>query len=334
MPARPRPPSDSNRRRAELRVGPEADGQTLLRFLAGRFRYLDRAGWSDAISAGRLRINGNPAGPGDILRSGDRLVFEMDDLPEPPVRTDYRIVHRDEHLVAVDKPGNLPCHPGGRYFRHTLWHLLRQREGIEKPRFLHRLDRETSGVVLAANTAEAARAGRESFVSGAVRKIYQVLVEGRFPAGTIRAAGWMAGDPDSLVRKRRRFFPEKDGIRPPDGDGDVRYCRTTFRLQARRGPLSLVAAVPKTGRLHQIRATLSALGFPVVGDKIYGVDETLFLRFLADELTAADRNALRLPRQALHAAALHLPHPSTGRSLRLRAPLPAEMAKLRNSFLP
>ncbi|MFP4030453.1 MAG: RluA family pseudouridine synthase [Desulfococcaceae bacterium] len=332
MSARPRPPSDPERRRAELLVKPEADGLPLLRFLTNRFRYLDRAGWSEAISADRLWINERLAGPGDILRTGDRLVFEMDDLPEPPVRADYRIVHRDEHLVAVDKPGNLPCHPGGRYFRHTLWHLLRQKEGIEKPRFLHRLDRETSGVVLVARTAEAARAGREAFVSGAVRKIYQVLVEGGFPSGTVHAAGWMAGEPDSLVRKRRRFFPEKDGIRPPAGDGDVRCCRTTFRLQARRGPLSLVVAVSKTGRLHQIRATLSALGFPVVGDKIYGVDETLFLRFLSDELTAADRSALRLPRQALHAAGLRLPHPVTGTLLRLRAPLPAEMVELRNSF--
>jgi 23S rRNA pseudouridine955/2504/2580 synthase/23S rRNA pseudouridine1911/1915/1917 synthase len=307
-------------------VKSEADGLLLLGFLANRFRYLDRDGWSEAISAGRLWINGRPAGPDDILRTGDRLVFEMDDLPEPPVRTDYRILFRDDHLVAVDKPGNLPCHPGGRYFRHTLWYLLRRREGIQKPRFLHRLDRETSGLVLIARTAEAARVGRESFVSGAVRKVYQVLVEGRFPAGTVHAAGWMARDPDSLVRKRRRFFGEKEGIRPPDGDGDVRYCRTKFRLQARRGPLSLVVAVPETGRLHQIRATLSALGLPVVGDKIYGVDETLFLRFLSNELTAADREALRLPRQALHAAGLNLPHPITRDPLRLRSALPAEMA--------
>jgi 23S rRNA pseudouridine955/2504/2580 synthase/23S rRNA pseudouridine1911/1915/1917 synthase len=258
----------------------------------------------------------------------------MADLPEPPVRTDYRIVHRDRHLLAVDKPGNLPCHPGGRYFRHTLWHLLRHQEGMEKPHFLHRLDRETSGLVLIARTAEAARVGRESFVSGAVRKVYQALVEGPFPSGTIHASVWIGRDAGGAVRKRRRFFPEPAGANPPGRPPDGEPCRTRFRLQARLGPLSLVAAVPETGRLHQIRATLSALGVPVVGDKIYGADETLFLRFIADELSAADRKTLRLPRQALHAAALNIPHPVTGRPLRLRSPFPAEMAELRNSLLP
>lgn len=326
-------PADPDRRRAELRAGPEAGGQTLLDFLTDRFRYLDRDGWSGAIAEGRLRINGVSAGPDDILRAGDRLVFEMDDLPEPPVRTDYRIVYRDGHLLAVDKPGNLPCHPGGRYFRHTLWHLLRRREGIPKPHFLHRLDRETSGLVLVARTAEAARAGREVFDSGGVRKLYQVLVEGRFPSGTVHASGWIGRDAGSAVRKRRRFFPQPTGDHlpdgspggPPNGQTDGQPCRTRFRLQTRLGPVSLVAAMPETGRIHQIRATLSALGFPVVGDKIYGVDETLFLRFLSGDLTATDREALRLPRQALHAAGLRLPHPVTGASLRLRAPVPAEM---------
>lgn len=325
---------DPERRRAALSIGAEADGAPLLRFLADRFRYLDRDGWSRALAAGRLQINGRSASPGDVLRTGDLLAFEMDDLPEPPVRTDYRVVHRDGHLLAVDKPGNLPCHPGGRYFRHTLWRLLRRKEGIETPRFLHRLDRETSGIVLVARTAEAARAGREHFVAGAVRKIYQVLVEGPFPPGTVHAAGWMGEDSGSAVRKRRRFFPETDGIRPPDVGGDLRPCRTRFRRQARWGPVSLVVAAPASGRLHQIRATLAALGFPVVGDKIYGVDETLFLRFLSDGLTAADRDAMRLPRQALHAAGLRLSHPITGRPLRLRSPLPAEMATLRDSLFP
>lgn len=318
---------DPDRRRAALSIGAEADGAPLLRFLSDRFRYLDRDGWAAAIAAGRLRINGRTAGPADRLRSGDRLVFEMDDLPEPPVRTDYRVLYRDAHLLAVEKPGNLPCHPGGRYFRHTLWHLLRRNEGIEKPRFLHRLDRETSGVVLVARTVEAARAGRALFLAGGVQKTYQVLVEGRFPPGTVLGDGWIMADGDSPVRKRRRFILRRDASAPPPAEGR-QECRTRFRRMTLSGSFSLLAVLPETGRLHQIRATLHALGFPVVGDKLYGIDETLFLRFISDGLTSGDRTRLRLDRQALHSARLVMRHPITGHPLSIRSPLPPEMAHL------
>jgi RluA family pseudouridine synthase len=319
---------DRESRRAEIRVGEADDGTPLLSFLTNRFRYLDAAEWTAAIREGRLRVNGTTAEAEAALRAGDRVEFRMDDLPEPPVRTDYRVVFRDGHLLAVDKPGNLPCHPGGRYFRHTLWHLLRRDEGLEAPRFLHRLDRETSGLVLVARTADAARAGQRLFVGGAIRKIYQVLVEGRFPAGTVRAEGRLAADAASPIRKRRRFIP-RDSVHPESLPvADAQGCRTRFRRIAATESLSLLAAVPETGRSHQIRATLHALGFPVTGDKVYGVDETLFLRFIEDRLTAEDRTRLRLPRQALHAAGLDFPHPIAGRPIRLRSALPAEIHSL------
>lgn len=320
--------ADSDARRAEIRVGAADDGARLLPFLTNRFRYLDAAGWAAAIREGRLRINGAAGEANAPLRAGDRVRFRMDDLPEPPVRTDYRIVYRDAHLLAADKPGNLPCHPGGRYFRHTLWHLLRRDEGLETPRFLHRLDRETSGLVLVARTAEAARAGQAIFRDGRVRKWYRVLAEGRFPGGTVRADGWLAADPSGPVRKRRRFIPSDSVDAASFSVADAKPSRTRFRRIATNGELSLLAAFPETGRLHQIRATLRSLGFPVVGDKIYGVDETLFIRFIADRLTPADRVRLRLPRQALHAAGLVFPHPVTGRPLRLRSSLPREIHRL------
>jgi 23S rRNA pseudouridine955/2504/2580 synthase/23S rRNA pseudouridine1911/1915/1917 synthase len=138
------------------------------------------------------------------------------------------------------------------------------------------------------------------------------------------ARGHLFPDLRSPVRKKRRFCAE--GTRPPDRDGE--FCETLFRGIRHRDGLSLVEATPITGRLHQIRATLLGLGYPVVGDKIYGPDDTLFIRFIEDRLTASDRTRLRLPRQALHAAGLAIRPPATMVSLVFDAPLPEDMASM------
>jgi len=113
---------------------------------------------------------------------------------------------------------------------------------------------------------------------------------------------------------------------------DAEWAETKFRLIKQCGDIALIEAAPHTGRLHQIRATLLAMGCPIVGDKLYGVDETLFLRFCKDTLTDADRARLRMDRQALHASGLRFHHPKFGRPVTIDLDLPEDMKQLLNSM--
>jgi 23S rRNA pseudouridine955/2504/2580 synthase/23S rRNA pseudouridine1911/1915/1917 synthase len=312
-------------REIRLTVREKDAGQPLAGFLAGRFTYHSEADWRRLIRDGRIAVNGAAGDPERALAPGDALRYDASDIPEPPVDAAFRVVSEDASLLAVDKPGNLPCHPAGRYFNHTLWALLKTRPGLDGPVFVNRLDRETSGLVLVARNPEAAARLREQFAAHTVVKRYTVFVEGVFPE-RLEAAGWLAHDPHSVIRKKRRFLPAAAGSPAPVADAE--WAETAFERVRVCDGFSAVAALPRTGRLHQIRATLLSLGYPVTGDKLYGVDETMFLRFCGDALTAEDRTRLRLGRQALHAGGLSFRHPASGAWTEVFAPLPPDMAVL------
>ena len=300
-------------------------GKTLTAFLADRFTYHSEQDWRRLVGEGRMRVNGTTAEPDRALAAGDTLDYDVSGMPEPPVDADFRVVSDDPALLVVDKPGNLPCHPGGRYFNHTLWAFLKARHGMTAPVFVNRIDRETSGIVLVAKTPEAAVDLQRQFAERAVAKCYTVFVEGAFPE-RLEAAGWLAPDPRSAVRKKRRFIPADKGSPAPAEKAE--WAETAFERERLCDGFSVVTAVPRTGRLHQIRATLLSLGYPVVGDKLYGVDETMFLRFCEGALTREDRMRLRLLRQALHAGALRFRHPLLDEWTEATAPLPPDMASL------
>jgi len=308
-------------RTLRTRIASGDAGCALLAFLARRFTYLDRSAWQKEISAGRVLVNNAPRQANAILTRGDEVVSLLPEIIEPEVATDYRVVYEDNDLLVIDKPAPLPCHPGGRYFRHTLWGMLKEQHRLAHPFFVNRLDRETSGLVLIAKNGIAARHCAKQFANHEVDKEYLVMVEGDFPAHNVQATGWLALDPKSMARKKMHFYFE-----PPAREAKI--CATEFAGRQSSKGVSLLTAHPRTGRHHQIRATLLALGFPVVGDKLYGVDETFFLRFINDQLTAADWHRLRIPRQALHASGIAIIHPATGSPLTLTAPLPADLEDL------
>lgn len=313
-------------RKTSVRIQPQQAGQPLLDFVSQRFTYRSREEWQAELAARRFLLNDVEVRSDCILAPGDLLVYLMPALAEPPVDSNYTVIHEDDDLLVIDKPAPLPCHPGGRFFSHTLWALLKEHHGLAEPRLINRLDRETSGLVLVAKHKAAARLCQEQFAQHRVEKLYQVVVEGDFPdtPAPVEANGWLGVDPDSAIRKKMRFYP-KQCAAPPDAVA----ASTTFRLLSRVGNgLSLLEAQPRTGRCHQIRATLLHLGFPVVGDKLYGVDEQLFIRFQEDRLSEADHALLRIPRQALHGASLRLSHPMTGQEMEFSAPLPSALQGL------
>lgn len=304
--------------------GAEAGGD-LLDFLAGRFTYHSRAAWQREIVQGRVLKNKQLAGAASTLERGDTIEYLFDFEPEPEVEREFAVLYEDDDLLAVDKPANIPCHPGGRYFKNTLWARVRETLHLDYLAPVNRLDRETSGIVLMAKKSFAARHLSRQFADGLTDKRYLVLVEGEFPEGPVTVAGFLVNDPASRVRKKRRFIDRlATGKRPTDGE----CCCTVFHRLAAAGGVSLLEAVLETGRCHQVRATLCSLGYPVVGDKIYGLDETLFIRFINDGLQTDDLQRMRLARQALHAAALRIVLPRTGAPLQLRAPLPPDMHRV------
>jgi 23S rRNA pseudouridine955/2504/2580 synthase/23S rRNA pseudouridine1911/1915/1917 synthase len=324
------------KREMVFEVPETADGTAVADFLTARFPYHDRAGWCERIEAGFVTINGTPYSPESLLKTGDQLRYESDSRPEPPVDFNIGIISDDDDLLLVNKSGNLPCHPGGRYFNHSLWAWLKKERGLADFTFVNRIDRETSGLVVIAKNLAASENCRKQFSGRKVVKRYKALVEAtNFPA-EIETAGWLVADTESAIRKKRKFVPECMAVcpRPPRTAGTAvptnaaEWAETKFRLIKQCGDIALIEAEPHTGRLHQIRATLLALGYPIVGDKLYGVDETLFLRICKDTLTDADRARLRMERQALHASGLSFHHPKFGRPVAVDLDLPDDMQQL------
>lgn len=304
-----------------------ADGLRVDRWLAARFTYRSRSQWRGCVERGLIKLNGRAVRPSRALRPGDTVEFITEDFEEPEVNFSYRIIWQDAHLIAVDKPANLPCHPAGPFFKNTLWHRLSSDFGREL--FLvNRLDRETSGVILFAKSEE--MAGRMSSVLSGdlVEKEYLAIVHGEFP-DAVDAAGYLIGDESSPVRKKRRFVPEGEAGKIIDpARRDVETSSTFFRRTMFACGLSAVRATLGTGRTHQIRATLLSLGFPVVGDKIYGVDDGIYLRFIEGSTTPDDWNRMLIPRQALHSRMMSFPHPLDGVRIVVEAPLPKDMEGL------
>ena len=305
---------------SESVIGPEANGLRLDVWLSNRFNYRSRSQWQQAVREGEILLNGSSSRPSRVLKTGERVAFIPKDNFEPEVRTDFKILAETDRYLVVDKPGDLPCHPAGRYFAHTLWALLAKDYTFAN--VVNRLDRETSGVTLVAKDSEAASKLSSILSDRRAVKTYVALVHGRFPDEPVQADGFLVQDLKSQVHKKRAF------VREAPAGIEAESCSTRLRLIGCNGELSAVEATPHTGRLHQIRATLRSLGFPLVGDKLYGLDDNYYLKQMEGALNEHDMCCLLMPRQALHAARLELECPFSGARLRLESPIPDDMSPL------
>ncbi len=211
------------------------------------------------------------------------------------------IVHSDDHLAVIEKPAGLVVHaaPGhrGQTLVDVLGDLLGGGEDAERPGIVHRLDKDTSGLMIVARTDEAHRALSAAIRERHVKREYIALIQGvpRSRSGTIDAP---------LGRDFRA--PERRAV----GGRGSRDARTHFEVEERLGPLTLVRVQLETGRTHQIRAHFAAIDLPLVADSRYG-----------------GRSALGLKRQFLHSAKLGFAHPETGKELRFESALPSDLAE-------
>lgn len=304
------------------RLPAAAAGQTLLDYLSGRFAYHAREEWLQKIQNGELALNGEISyDPAVKLNGNELLEYFPTALIEPEVRKDYQIIFEDEYLLVINKPGNLPVHPAGPYFAHTLWALLAD-DNYGKVHFVNRLDRETSGLLIAAKQPRIA--GEINKTLPDMIKVYNVLVHGVF-AQKCTASGYLVPDLASPIKKKQKFIAQSFDTEAPAPAGGMAVETVFTPLQGNKA-YTLLAAELRTGRMHQIRATLHGMGFPVVGDKLYGLNEQFYRRLALDTLSEADRRQLLLPRQALHCCQLSFVHPVRKEVMTFTAELPPEIA--------
>jgi 23S rRNA pseudouridine1911/1915/1917 synthase len=304
----------------ESRFAVETDfsGWRLDRYLKHKIPRLSRTRIQRVIEL-QLTIDGRAAKPSTSLRAGAQILIRRPARPEPEVPRTFGVISDDGDVLAVDKPAGLPMHPTARYHFGTLTMLLREKFPREPLQIAHRLDRETSGLVLVARGPVAARGLKMAFAERKVKKRYLALVHGEVKdgIGTIDLPLRLSDGP----LKVKMLIDER-------GLPSVTRWRRVERLREH----TLLECRPETGRQHQIRAHLAAIGHPIVGDKLYGEDESLFTTFCdegwSDELEAR----LGLRRQALHAWEATFPHPRTREPTTIQAPLAPDITAYMESL--
>lgn len=277
--------------------GVAGEGGPLLAYLSSAFGHSSEAEWRARVSEGRVLVDGVPARPEDVLRRGQRVAWRRPPWEEPAAPLGFTVLHEDAHVLAVSKPSGLPTLPGAGYVEHTLWFQVRRRFPTAAP--VHRLGRGTSGVVLFALTAEAARALEKAWRAGEVEKSYRAVVSGE-PARD-------AFDVDVPIGPVPHPRLGTVHAASPSGKAALSHVRVVER----RGKESLVEVVIATGRPHQIRIHMAAAGHPLAGDPLYAAGGAP-----RPEAVPGDAG------YRLHALRLRLPHPVTGRPLELASPPP------------
>ena len=295
----------------------EFSGWRLDRFIAHRIPRLSRTRIQRIIKSCVFDETGQLLRPNRVLKCGEQIYLYKMPPDEPPVCREFSVVFEDEWFLAVDKPPLLPVHPTARYYKNTLTALLNETYGEDAPRLVHRLDSETSGLVLCAKTRDAERLGKGLFAERKVVKQYIAVVRGLVspPSGRIEAP--LSPNPHSFI-KARMWCGDPDGL----------PSLTEYRTLAQQGDRTLLLLKPRTGRQHQLRVHLDHIGHTIVGDKLYGPDESLFVDYMSDGLTPQIISRAGHRRQALHAASLCFMHPITQRRLCIETPAPADFGAL------
>ena len=297
----------------------ELAGQRLDRFVQYRMPRLTRTRAQKIVRSSAFRLDGTPRRPSDLVRCGETVYLVRERFSEPDTPLEFGVIHQDETVLLVDKPAGLPMHPTATYHKHTLSYLLRQdyeARGEFVPRIAHRLDRETSGAVLCARTLPAERELKKAFEQHQVQKSYVAIVAG--------------GPPEDRGDITLSIAPVREGLHVlmevnPDGLSAF----THYEVLARTPQHAFLALFPRSGRQHQLRVHLAALGCPIVGDKLYGPErEAAFLEYIETGLTPELLARLGHPRQALHAHTLEFVHPGTRQPFCSVAPIPQDMTEL------
>jgi 23S rRNA pseudouridine1911/1915/1917 synthase len=316
--------------RHSLTVGAEETGERLDRFLASHLPGLSRSRLKALIEDGHLRVDGETiVQPSVRVKQGQRLQLTLPEAREPEPQGEaiaLDILYEDEYLLVLDKPAGLVVHPApgnptGTLVNALIAHCgdsLKGIGGVKRPGIVHRLDKDTSGVMVAAKTEAAHRALVEAFAKRDLERRYLALVWG-LPSP---ARGRIEGNIGRSPKNRKKMAVLAKG-----GKEAVTLYRVLQSLAD--GAAALVELKLLTGRTHQIRVHMTEIGHPLIGDPLYGRASAARLRQLAPQARAA---AKAFPRQALHAASLAFRHPVTGQSLEFATDLPSDIQVLKDTL--
>jgi 23S rRNA pseudouridine1911/1915/1917 synthase len=299
----------------DIVVPAECGGWRLDHFLKRRIGRMSRTRIQSIIGEQISFPDGRPARPSSTVRAGETILLRRPAPIEPEVPRHFEILFEDESVLVIDKPAGLPMHTTAKFWRNTLVALLRDRYPDQQMEIAHRIDRETSGVLLIARNRKIASILTRAFARRAVEKTYLALVKGHPPdQGKIDV-------PLRLLDTKTRVMM---GAAPDDGSGLTAV--TQFRVLRRLPQHALCEARPLTGRQHQIRVHFAGIGHPIVGDKLYGAGEALFMRACEEPMTPELLACFDgLPRHALHAHRLTFPHPVGKHPVTIESPLPADI---------
>ena len=297
-------------------------------YLKRKIPRLSRTKLQLVIRTQLVRGDGKQLKPHSPVRTGDELIIRRPARPEPPCPREFGVLYRDETMMIIDKPAGLPVHASAKFYFNTLARRIRERFPGEAARICHRLDRETSGCIAVARTRDAASRLQYAFSRQGTQKAYVAVVYGQPPwSDRPLDRPYLPADDDHIIDQPIGLVdpgPNVIGVRMVPRD-DAPPAATRVRVLERRQRVCLVRCILLTGRQHQIRAHLASAGHPIVGDKLYAHGDEAFAAFCDQGLTPALLSRFELPRQALHAAYLRVPHPYEPVAVEADSPLPRDL---------
>ena len=315
--------SSDDRELVELVIGPETSGVRLDAFLSRNFLEYSRVQLRRMIQSGAVHVDGQRTKPAYRVRVGQRVKVALSSLPRKAIEPEdipLDILYEDADLVAINKPAGMVVHPSKGHWSGTLtaalaYHFdrLSGAGGPWRPGIVHRLDRDTSGVIVVAKTDPVHLALAAQFEARSVDKEYFAIVSGR----PDHDRDWIE-QPIGVHPYQR----EKMAIRA--GHPTSRPARTFYEVVDRFRGLATIRVKPKSGRTHQIRVHLAHIGCPVLCDRLYGGRSSVS----ASEICSAGPDEVVLNRQALHAHRLTLTHPSSNQRIEFEAALPADIHRV------
>ena len=307
-------------------INDKDENQRIDIFLATRAEDLTRTRIQNLIKEGFVKVNDHPSKPNYRLKRGDRVDITIPPAipiqvePEP---VDFTVVHEDKALIVVNKPPGLVSHPAPGHHKGTLVHGLLHHcrdlsgiGGVLRPGIVHRLDKDTSGLMVVAKSDRVHAFLSRQFKSGTVIKRYVALMHGIIPGSK--------GEIDLPIARHPKRRKEM-AVLPSRGKRSL----TLWRKKEKIGHLfSVITVTPKTGRTHQIRVHFSHLGYPIVGDPVYGHKKGWWKRHFPSEYHIA----AQIKRQMLHAETLGFVHPDSEEYVQYNAPIPQDMTGLISSL--